>query len=592
VTDVQRMIDMILEGTILQQKPILAQTGTELSTLQSVEGLMGDLSSGGLSDAINRFFNALTELANQPESDALRTQAVWAGETLAGQFRHLADGLDQISRSIDVEAQAVAGQINTLATRAADLNAQVSEMYYRGLPDSNLLDQRDQAVAELCDLLDCQLQQTSSGTVSVWSGGIGLVVRNQAMALEAGYTGQGDLGVSVQGANYYDTQITGGRLGALLNLKNTILPQIRDALDGVAGQIVQQVNQEHVQGIGKAGSFTRLTGWMADAPLSAWEPPLTAGTFQVRVTATGTGAVTRTAIAVDPATDTLADVAARIDALDGVTASVSGSRLNIEAESGYRFDFLPALLPQPQTSSLTGTAQPGISGAYTGADNQTFTVRVVGTGQVSVTPGLALEVRDGGGDLVTTLGVGLGYAAGDPMDVIDGIRLALAAGTLNDGETFTIEALAQSDTSGFLAGAGINVFFQGNSAGSIRVTADLLSDPNRLATGLGADGTDNRNARRMADIGQAEIDDLGGLTIGDSYRRLTSDVGQQVAVRQARRDALQQAANQLAAQRDDTSGVDINQEAASLLVFEQMYHAVAKYLSVVNQANQYLFDSV
>jgi flagellar hook-associated protein FlgK len=596
VVDVRRFIDQVLEAEIFRQQPLMGQVQTELGTLRSVEGILGNLSTEGASAALNNFFNSLTQLASQPESAPLRDQAVWAADVLASQFRNLSAGLDDLNHGLDVEVSATIDQANGLIDQIADLNAQIRESSVRS-PDNNLLDRRDEAVSQLAALLDIQVQDGGSGTVIVRSGGMSLVGRGGAAHLEAGTTPGGLTGIAVAGTKFFDATISGGSLGALLALKNTILPDVRDALDATAQQVIQRINQEHVQGVGTAGPFSRLVGGVADEDLSAWNPPLAAGTFYMRITNAATGAVSRAAVAVDPssadpAKSTLSGIAGQIDALTGVRASVASSQLRIEAEDGYRFDFQPAILPTPAENHLTGSAQPTISGLYTGATNQVLTAQVVGTGQVGVTSGLALKITDGNGNVLTTLNVGAGYAAGDVLEVADGVRLAFSAGDLNDGETFTVQALADSDTSGFLAGAGLNVFFRGNSAGTIEVADELLSDSSGLATSLGAAGTDNAGALRMAAVGDAKIESLGGVTIGDYFRRLVADVGQQVAVRQARQEGLQKAAQQLAIQRDDISGTDINEEAAKLMVFQQMFQSMAKYLAVVESTTKYLFDTV
>jgi flagellar hook-associated protein 1 FlgK len=569
---------------------MLGQTAEELNILKSVESILGDLTTDNLSTAIGRFFNSLRELASQPESTALREQALSAADSLAVQFRSIADALRNLDTGIEVEARNVIDQANSLATEVADLNRQAALLFYRGTPDNNLLDRRDQAVRELAGLMDIQVQRNSDDTVNLTSGGTAIVVRSKATALEVGYTSDGELGVSVAGANYFSTQVAGGRLGGLLAAKNELLPGIRGAIDGLAQEIITRVNRVHVQGLGATGSFTRLSGGVMDEDLSTWEPPLEAGTVFVRITDTSTGQVRREAMAVDPAADTLSDVAARFSGLTGLTASVAGGRLNIEADDGYQFDFLPVLLRDPQTSNLTGSSQPTVSGVYTGDETQTFTACVVGTGQVGVTEGLSIRVTDGAGNIVVNVDVGQGYAAGDSLVLADGVRVALSTGTLANGETFTIQALASSDTSGFLAAAGLNTFFAGNSAQSMVVAQDVRDDSGRLATYLGVDGTDNLNVRRMADVGDARIESLGNVTIGDGYRLLATNVGRQITVREARQEGLERAAQQLMVQRDAVSGVDINDEAARLLMFEQLFQGMAKYLSVVDRTTQYLLD--
>ncbi|GAJ03121.1 unnamed protein product, partial [marine sediment metagenome] len=240
--------------------------------------------------------------------------------------------------------------------------------------------------------------------------------------------------------------------------------------------------------------------------------------------------------------------------------------------ANYEFDFLPGVLSGPTTNNLTPDVS--ISGIYTGSENQTYTCTVVGTGDVGVESGLQIEVKIGAA-VVKTVNVGSGYAAGDRLDIGDGIFISIGTGTLNDGEEFTIEALASSDTSGVLAAVGINTFFYGSGASNIAVCSDIAATPGRVATALGADMTDNTNASRLAGLRDQAVSSLGDMTPGEFYHRLITRVGQQLSVKQMRRDNIEVMVQNLANQQSEISGVDINDEAARLLIFEQMFHAMA-----------------
>ena len=78
----------------------------------------------------------------------------------------------------------------------------------------------------------------------------------------------------------------------------------------------------------------------------------------------------------------------------------------------------------------------------------------------------------------------------------------------------------------------------------------------------------------------------------DAYRLIVTGVGQKVALRQARQDALESVLQQLENQRDATSGVDINEEAAKLLLFQRMFQSMAKVISTQNGALQTLIEIV
>jgi len=215
----------------------------------------------------------------------------------------------------------------------------------------------------------------------------------------------------------------------------------------------------------------------------------------------------------------------------------------------------------------------------------------VGNGDVGVASSLQIEVKIGAA-VVKTVNVGSGYAAEDRLDIGDGIYISIGTGTLNDGEEFTVEALANSDTSGVLAGVGINTFFSGSGTSNIAVCSDIAATPGRVATALGAEMTDNTNALRVAGLRDEAISTLNTLTVGEFYQGLVADIGQQLSVKQMCQDNIEVIVQNLTNQQSDIGGVDINEEAAQLLVFEQMFQAMAKYMSTIQSTLSALMEIV
>jgi len=199
---------------------------------------------------------------------------------------------------------------------------------------------------------------------------------------------------------------------------------------------------------------------------------------------------------------------------------------------------------------------------------------------------LQLEVRDGGGagDVIATLNIGDGYAAGDELDVGNGIKISLSTGDFGAGDNFDVDAFASTDTSGVLAAVGLNTFFSGSSALDIAVCSDIAATPGLVATALGADMTDNANALRLVGLKDEAVSSLDALTPGEFYRRLITNIGQEVSIKQMRQESIGAIVQSLSAQQSEISGVNINDEAVQLLVFEQMFQAMAKYIITIQSS--------
>ncbi|MFA5423893.1 MAG: hypothetical protein WC374_08555, partial [Phycisphaerae bacterium] len=482
-------------------------------------------------------------------------------------------------------------QANMIIVKIAALNDDIEKMELQGTKANNLRDERDQLITELSEIVGVNTYERDNGVVDVEAGGIAVVIATRATEIEAGVTDDGSLGLTIKGALNYTTSVSGGRLGGLINLKNTVFNDIEGQLDTLALTLIREVNSLQVHGLGSYGSFSGLDGWpLTDEVLANFEPPITDGKINIRVTDTDTGEITRHEIDLaaivpsDPVEGlTVSDVAGEIDNITGLNCWYDALGLHIQQSAvNYEFDFSPAVLPEPTASTLTGGTVPeiAVSGVYEGAENDTFSFEVSGAGSVG-NGTLTLTVRNDAGQVIKTLNIGEGYAAGDVLSLGNGINISVGLGDFGAGDSFEVDAFANSDTSGFLAATGMNCFFSGSGALTIGVCSEINEDATRVATSLGADGLDNYNATKMSQLVNESIEELDNMTIGTYYKKLVTDIGQEMNVRQLNQDNLEVIVQNLSNQRDEVSGVDINEEAAQLLIFEQMFQAMAKYLSTV-----------
>ncbi len=598
VSGVTRLVDKLLEAEIMSQESSYAQITQELSVMTTVETTFGEFSEdGGLNATIDEFFSALEALAGHPLESVYRSDVVSAAEVMCSEFQRLGNSVEDLRGQIVLEAQNMGDSINSLITQTAELNGKIQNIEVGGGQANNLRDQRDQLISDLAQFVNVDTQERDYGVVDVSIAGLPAVTGTVTLGIHVGLNNDGTLGISAEGNQGRSLSIEGGELGGLLLLNNELLDEVANDLDTLAKAIVDTVNQYQVQGLGTEGSFTELTGWgVGDGTLSSLGTDVTDGSFHVRVTNAETGEVERYEIEVDASgspPDTVESIAAKIDAITGLSASVVSSQLHIVAEQEYAFDFLPAVSPEPTSTSFTAAspAAVSVSGVYNGDENDTFTFMVEGTGSVG-NGTLRLSVTDGDGNLVSTLTIGEGYAAGDALDLGNGIKIEVSTGQFNDADSFEVDVFAFTDTSGFLMAAGMNTFFSGAGASEMQVCGEIADSPDRIATAYGSDLTDNTAALRLAGVQDEEVDSLGGMTANEYYQRLVADVGQEVSLLESRQQNIEAILQNLANQRDETSGIDVNDEAAELMVYERMFQAMAKYLSTLQETIDTLVNIV
>lgn len=143
-----------------------------------------------------------------------------------------------------------------------------------------------------------------------------------------------------------------------------------------------------------------------------------------------------------------------------------------------------------------------------------------------------------------------------------------------------------NDSSGVLAALGINTFFTGSDSASIGINSLLKENQNLLATGQGAGPSDNRNALQLATVFEQPLDQLNGAGVEEFYRTVVSSVAQGASAENAKAAGIEQFRQSLQSQREQFSGVSLDEEAVRLIEFQQAYAASARVIRAVDE----LFD--
>jgi len=230
-------------------------------------------------------------------------------------------------------------------------------------------------------------------------------------------------------------------------------------------------------------------------------------------------------------------------------------------------------------------ATPVVSGSYTGTDNGMYTFKSTGDGTVGTTPGLGVQVFDAKGNLVVTLDVGEGYVPGTEIPVANGVNISFGLGDLSstNGDVFELHVVGDPDTTDVLVALGLGGLFTGSSAHDISLRSDIELDPNLLAGGFSDSESDG--GALLALFAQKDVTQsgLGGGTFGDYYGEFVGSVGFEASTAMTALNANNALLGSLQQQREQVSGVNIDEEMTNMLRFEQSYQAAAQYISVVNQ---------
>ena len=198
---------------------------------------------------------------------------------------------------------------------------------------------------------------------------------------------------------------------------------------------------------------------------------------------------------------------------------------------------------------------------------------------------------------VTTIRVDLDGIGGDDttledlrasLDVVGNVSASLSSGRLRLDADSNFEIRFSNDTSGALASLGINTFFTGSDSKSIDVNKVVTSNRDLFAAGQGGGPADNRNAIQLAQILDRPVTSLSGNTISDAYDSAITGIAQGAASDQATAQGLLTFRDSLLAQREQFSGVSLDEEAVRLIEFQQAFAASARVIRTVDELFQLL----
>jgi flagellar hook-associated protein 1 FlgK len=240
-------VDQLINRSISQKTSSLNEYESKATILSQIETIFNEGTNEGLAQFINEFWSAWQDVANNPSGITERTALLEKAELLSQQFNSLNEDLSQIKSNMNVSLQASIGELNRTSEGIADLNEKILKAESSGVTANDLRDQRTQLIEKISELVGNVYLEDNQGSLTVvTSDGIMLVDGNHHWEL------------SQDGDNIYwnniqsdiSNKLTGGKIGAFLDVRDDIAPQYIANLDELAGTIIYQVNDLHYSGFG------------------------------------------------------------------------------------------------------------------------------------------------------------------------------------------------------------------------------------------------------------------------------------------------------------------------------------------------------
>jgi len=535
---------------------------------QQIDNMLS-ASSTGLSASLQSFVNALQSVSTSPTSTSARQALLSQGQALAQQLQSYNGQIGQYGTQLEAQVGTDVTQINSLAGNIASLNQQIGAGSTSGQTPNQMLDQLDHLVNQLSQYVSVQTVTQSNGTVDVFIGsGQALVSGSNAAQLTtipgAYDPTRLDVGLKTSsGITNLTQQMTGGELGGLLSARSQILDPTQNQLGQISVAVATLVNEQQQCGMtltGTPGQAMFAVGGVQVLPDSG-----NSGSATVSVTRTSLGQLTANNYELQYAggawqltnASTGQSVAMTGNGTSGTPFQAAGLSIVVGGAPAANDSFLiqptaaatagltmqltsPAqIAAASRVQAVAGTANTGTGtigtagvtnpSAYTSG---TYTITFTSTTQYTVSSASGATVASGT------------YTSGSPIS-FNGQQLTLT-GSPAAGDTFTVSP---------------------NSSANTGDNSNILAMINGLSATTLNGGTTSVSGAANNLVGQ-----IGVLT-----QQAQSNASAQQTVNQDATTALSNA-----------DGVNLDQQAANVLQYQQAYQAMAQIITASHQ----MFDSL
>ena len=255
IDDIERIYDKFIQRQIGTENQEMGYWEGKTSYLEQVEIVFNETSGSGISQALDNYWNAWNDVANNPTGYVERISLINAGSTLAMSFNQSRETLSDLQNYISSDIEANLEDINLKASQIRDLNKQILQSETAGSEANDLRDQRDLLVNELSKLIDVNVSEDNNGNVNIYIGsGQSLVTGvdswQLSTATDPSSPNQDRIVWNAKDGSTVDitSDIDNGTIKGMLEVRDTVVPEYISKLDNLASNIISEVNDLHSWG--------------------------------------------------------------------------------------------------------------------------------------------------------------------------------------------------------------------------------------------------------------------------------------------------------------------------------------------------------
>ncbi len=230
-----------------------------ITQLGQVEEIFNEINSEGMNKILNRFFNSMRELSNQPENETIRNVVRENAKIVVADFHRIQENLDQVRAGVNRKVNLAVEEVNGLTKTIAKLNKEINIQEVSDGMANDLRDQRDRALRTLAEFFPIQSYSDSEGQFVVSIEGVGSIVAGglaQELAVGASVQegsssvdkGNAEIFFASRPGIPFTDKLKNGVLGAAVKTRNEELNTLEKQLDDLAYGLVLATNAIHRRG--------------------------------------------------------------------------------------------------------------------------------------------------------------------------------------------------------------------------------------------------------------------------------------------------------------------------------------------------------
>ncbi|TYK65582.1 flagellar hook-associated protein FlgK [Colwellia echini] len=586
IQDITRLYDQFSYKEQLQTQSNLSNANSMNTHLSQLDQVMST-SGGAVVSSLDLFYQGINGIADNPSDAGLRSIVLNQASTLSNDFNELAANFDSMTKAVNGEIEQVASRISEISQELAKMNETImhSQSDLTGQPN-DLLDKRDQLISELSEYTRVSTVEDSNGVLTVMIGqGTTLVAGITPMTLQvtAGdpNANETELKLVSKGSNIgLNATALGGSLAASFEFRDEHLTQARNEIDRLAMAISSTLNDSQASGLdlnGLQGAniFTdinstqlqqgRVLAHSSNSSTASGQVEITdvkklsTDEFEIRFDGTDFTLYNLTKGSNEPLAETAVGSGVYASATDnGFTFAPSGT-----PAAGDKFSIVPtknsaALMQTTLTdgSAIAASSAVGVTPSTNNVANGNIEITNVSDPEAAKNANITVEMYEDAGQFY--------YQVSD------------TSGTINSGTYDPANGLSIDIPAGF----------QINISGD--VTGSSANAPETFTLGSAFGVGNGSNAVTMAKTQEIGVTNGGKETFSQSIAVTSSVVGSKASNADLTADTAQALYTQAYNRNQSTSGVNLDEEAANLLKYQQAYQAASQVISTANT----LFDTI